>query len=65
MNFDGWIVAVAMAIPGHLHDVTSAHNLPLFRSIVNNLYALSDPGYDSCDYIVAGMKRKRVCNANE
>jgi hypothetical protein len=65
IDFDGWIVALATAIPGHMHDVNSARNLPFFREIIGSLYALADPGYDGCDYVISGMKRKCIHTDNE
>jgi hypothetical protein len=65
IDFDGWIVALATAIPGHMHDVNSAQNLLFFREIIGSLYALADPGYYGCDYVIAGMKRKCIHTDNE
>ncbi len=60
IDYDGWIVAVYTGIWGRVHDNSAATSCDLFRKIVGKFFALGDPGYQKCDYIVAGIGKKSL-----
>jgi len=45
-------------------DAASARNNKLFKGVCEKHYALGDPGFQLCDYIVAGLKANMTKSKN-
>jgi hypothetical protein len=59
------IVAVETNVKGRIHDANAAQNNFHFQQILQNKFALGDPGYAGVSYIIAGYKSNEIhqmCN---
>lgn len=65
VDFDGNIIDVATNYPGHLHDSTMAKYNPIFKYIVGQNFALSDPGFGNVDYVVCGLTAPQLRSDND
>jgi hypothetical protein len=54
IDYDSYIIAFVTMIPGHCNDELIAVYNKLFRKIIGHDFALDDPGFQGCGYIITG-----------
>jgi hypothetical protein len=60
VDFDNLIVAVETNVKGRIHDANAAQNNFHFQQILQNKFALGDPGYARVFYVIVGYKSNEI-----
>ena len=60
IDFDNLIIAVQTNVKGRIHDANAAQNNSHFQQILQNQFALGDPGYAGVSYVIAGYKSNEI-----
>ncbi|KAL6080423.1 hypothetical protein QOT17_000072 [Balamuthia mandrillaris] len=60
VDFDGYIISVSSGYEGHNLDSTAARHNNIFRAILQQKFALDDPGFGLVDYIVTGLRTNQM-----
>lgn len=63
VSLSGEILAVATGIPGSFHDSCASSHLTHFKDILEDKFALGDPGFAGVSYVVSGLKCNQIHNA--
>ena len=60
VDYDNYISCFVTAGAGRMHDATAARHMKCFVRVLNNRFALGDPGYEGVPYVVSGLKTNQL-----
>jgi hypothetical protein len=60
VDFDNLIIAIETNVKCRIHDANVAQNNFHFQQILQNKFALGDPGYAGVSYVIASYKSNEI-----